>query len=132
MAFPSNTQADPLSNNTILILSSDPLGAALMAAMVETLGYRVRFFHPPEAPDDAFKRERPCVALVDCDDPVVLTDETLGRARMRNISVILFGQSSALQRVRQLVLDHELETLLLPSSLDELDDTLRRAAAEYC
>lgn len=132
MAFPSDTQADPLSNNTILVLSSDPLGAALMAAMVETLGYRVRFFYPPEAPDDAFKRERPCVALVDCDDPAVLTDETLGRARMRNISVILFGQSAALQQVRQLVLDHELETLLLPSSLDELDDTLRRAAAEYC
>ena len=59
--------------HVVLILSTDPVAAALLGALVETLGYLVRFYHPPEAPDEAFKREKPAVAMIYCDDPTVMT-----------------------------------------------------------
>src|SRR5438128_5316256 len=63
--------------HVVLILSSDAVAAALLGGLVETLGYLVRFYHPPEHPDDALKREHPSVAMVDCDDPTVMNDEIL-------------------------------------------------------
>jgi DNA-binding NtrC family response regulator len=116
----------------VLILSSDAVAAALLGALVETLGYLVRFYHPPEHPDDALRRERPSVAMVDCDDPTMLNDELLGRARMRGISVVMFGSAEALRRVRQLALEHEIDTLLMPASVDALDETLRKAVKQAC
>jgi DNA-binding NtrC family response regulator len=118
--------------HVVLILSSDAVAAALLGALVETLGYLVRFFHPPEDPDAAMKRERPAVAMIDCDDPTVMKDDVFGHARMRGISVIMFGSADALRRVRELALEHALDTLIMPASLDALDETLRKAVAEFC
>jgi DNA-binding NtrC family response regulator len=119
-------------NHVVLILSSDAVAAALLGALVETLGYLVRFYHPPESPDEALRRERPSVAMVDCDDPTMMNDELLGRARMRGVSVVMFGSRDALRQVRQLALEHQLDTLLMPTSLDELDETLRKAIKQAC
>jgi DNA-binding NtrC family response regulator len=118
--------------HVVLILSSDAVAAALLGALVETLGYLVRFYHPPEEPDEALRRERPSVAMVDCDDPTVMKDELFGRARMRGISVVIFGSSDALRRVQRLAAEHALDTLIMPASLDALDETLRKAVAQFC
>jgi DNA-binding NtrC family response regulator len=127
-----DSDADAPGKHVVLILSSDAVAAALLGALVETIGYLVRFFHPPEEPDAAFRREKPSVAMVDCDDPTVMTDETLGHAQMRGISVVMFGSADALRRVRQLALDHELDTLIMPASLETLDEKLRKAVEDYC
>ena len=135
---PKSTRRNPDAGDdlpgkhVVLILSSDAVAAALLGALVETLGYLVRFFHPPELTDVALRREKPSVALIDCDDPTVMTDETLGHAKMRGISVVMFGSPDALRRVRQLALDHSLDTLIMPVTLDALDETLRKAVADYC
>ncbi len=118
--------------HVVLILSTDAVAAALLGALVETLGYLGRFFRPPEPADDAMRRTRPSVAMVDCDDTTLVTDELLGRARMRGTSVIMFGSSDAMSRVRQLAREHELDTLLMPASLDSLDESLKRAIAKLC
>jgi DNA-binding NtrC family response regulator len=118
--------------HVVLILSSDAVAAALLGALVETLGYLVRFYHPPEPPDDALRRERPTVALVDCEDPTVMNEELLGRARMRDISVVMFGSADAIRHVRQIAQEHHLDTLLMPTSLDALDETLRKAVQQLC
>lgn len=117
----------PPGRRVVLVMSSDAVAAALLGALVETLGYLVRFFHPREEPDDVMRRHRPSVAMVDCEDPTLMSDELLGRARMRDISVIIFGSTDALRRVRQVVEEHDLETLIMPTSLDALDESLRRA-----
>jgi len=122
----------PPGKHVVLILSSDAVAAALLGALVETLGYLVRFYHPPEDPDAALKRERPSVAMVDCDDPTMMKDDLFGHARMRGISVVMFGTSDALRQVRQLALEHALDTLIMPASLDALDDTLRKAVTDNC
>ena len=118
--------------HVVLILSTDAVAAALLGALVETLGYLIRFYHPPEDPDATLKRERPSVAMIDCDDPTVMKDEVFGHARMRGISVVMFGSAEALRRVRQLALEHALDTLIMPASPDSLDETLRKAVADFC
>jgi len=122
----------PPGKHVVLILSSDAVAAALLGALVETLGYFVRFYHPPEDPDAALKRERPTVAMVDCGDPTIMRDELFGRARMRGISVVMFGTADALRKVRELAAEHALDTLIMPASLDALDETLRKAVADFC
>jgi DNA-binding NtrC family response regulator len=122
----------PPGKHVVLILSSDAVAAALLGALVETLGYLVRFFRPPERGIEALKRARPSVAMIDCADPTVMNDEVLGHAKMRGISVVMFGTADALRRVRDLALEHSLDTVIMPATLDALDETLRKAVADLC
>ncbi len=120
---------DPLAQDcTILILSADAVAAALLGALIETLGYPVRFARSPEKTETTIRRVRPKICLLDCDDPAACNDEVLGRAAMRRISVVIFGTSRALERVRALAHEHEIEMLLVPPELPQLDATLKRAA----
>jgi DNA-binding NtrC family response regulator len=116
----------------VLILSTDAVAAALLGALVETLGYLVRFYHAPESPDEAMRRTRPSVALVDCADPTLMNDEVLGRAKMRGISVLIFGSPDALRRVRQIAQEHALGALVMPATAEMLDEALRRAVRDVC
>ena len=118
--------------HVVLVLSNDAVAAALVGALVETLGYLVRFHAPPETPDAALRRARPSVAMVDCGDPTLLNAELLGRATMRGISVLIFGASAAMDRVRRLVEEHALDTLIMPTTLEALDETLRSAIEKLC
>lgn len=123
---------DKPGRQVVLVLSADVVAAALLGALIETLGYLVRFVIPPESPDDAMRRTKPAVAMVDCDDPSVMNGEVLGRARMRGINVVIFGTPAALARVRETAAEHALEELMMPMALDQLDETLRRAVSNYC
>jgi len=111
----------------ILILSADAIAAALLGALIETLGYPVKFARPPENADQSMRRVRPKVCLLNCEDAGACTDETLGRAAMRRISVVVFGTKEALDRVRALALEHSIDTLIVPADVEEVDATLRRA-----
>ncbi len=111
----------------ILILSADAVAAALLGALIETLGYPVRFARPPEMTEQTMRRVKPRVCLLDCVDPGSCNDELLGRAPMRGISVVIFGTSAALERVRALALEHSMDMLLMPPDANELDATLKRA-----
>jgi DNA-binding NtrC family response regulator len=120
----------PGGKHVVLILTSDSVAAALLGALIETFGYVVRFYHPPETPDDAMRREKPSIAMVDVADPVVMNRETLGHAKMRGSSVVIFGTAPALQQVQQLVVEQALESLLMPASIAALDETLRKGVAD--
>jgi DNA-binding NtrC family response regulator len=113
----------------ILILSTDAIAAALLGALIETLGYSVRFAQNPESGDEALRRMRPAVCLIDCHDPATCNDEILGRAMMRDISVVVFGTREALDRVRALALEHRIDMLLMPPSPQEVEETLKRVMA---
>ena len=111
----------------VLILSADAVAAALLGALIETLGYSVRFARPPETTDQTIRRVRPAVCLLDCDDPESCSDEFLGRATMRGISVVVFGKRDALDHVRALAQAHDIDVLVVPSDITAVGDTLRRA-----
>jgi hypothetical protein len=113
----------------VLILSADAVGAALVGALVETFGYRVCFLRPPERPDEAIRRERPGLIMIDVDEATVMTDETVGHSTPHRAPLLLYGSSNGLQRVRQLSLDHELVTLAMPATPSSLAEALRKATS---
>ena len=98
----------------ILIHSADAVAAALLGALIETFGFTIRFARGSEHPEESIRRVRPEVCLLDCDDPSACNDEILGRATMRGISVVIFGTRQAIERVRALVTEHDIDMLLVP------------------
>lgn len=117
------------SDQPVLILSQDVVVAALLGGLVETLGYRVQFARPPESADDSVRRVKPRICLLNSEDPAVARTDFLGRAAMRGVCIVLFGTAEALDHVRSVVIAHNLDTLLMPPELDELEDILQRAGA---
>lgn len=115
------------ARQVVLIISGDAVGAALIAALVETLGYQVRFLVPPESTDEALRRVRPVVAMVDCEDPSIISPELIGRARMRGVSVLLFGSAEALRGVRALAAQFDLHRLIMPATAEHLGESLLKA-----
>ena len=113
----------------VLILSHDPVAAALLGGLVETLGYDVHFARPPESADETIRRVRPRSCLVDCTDPVSCRGEFFGRATMRGVSVVIFGTPQALDRVRAVALAHNIEMVLMPPEMNDLEATLQRAGS---
>lgn len=111
----------------VLILSHDPLAAALLGGLVETLGYEVHFRQPPETAEGSLRRVRPLICLVDCADPLTCREDFIARAAMRGICVVVFGTREALDRVRDIAATHRIDTLLLPPAIEELDAVLQRA-----
>src|SRR5262245_41886936 len=108
----------------ILILSADPVAAALLGALIETLGCPVAFGRPTETPDQSIRRVRPKVCFVDCADPRVCSEETLGRAAMRGASVVIFGTADAVARVRPRTREPEIDTIVVPSENNALEVAL--------
>ena len=115
------------ARQVVLIISRDAVGAALVGALVETLGHPVRFVVPPESTDDALRRVRPAVAMVDCEDPSIIGPELIGRARMRGVSVLLFGSAEALRGVRTLATQFDLHGLIMPATAEHLGESLHKA-----
>ncbi len=111
----------------ILILSADVVAAALLGALIETLGYPVRFAQPPETVESSIRRVRPKVCLIDCEDPSCYNSQTLGRAAMRRISVVVFGTREALDKLNEFARVHDIQTLLVPPDAPQLEETLRTA-----
>jgi DNA-binding NtrC family response regulator len=111
----------------VLILSHDPVAAALLGGLVETLGYDVQFARPPELPGDSMRRVKPRICLVDCTDPQSCRSEFFGRATMRGVCVIIFGTPDALERVREVAMANNLEMLLMPPDVEALEAALQRA-----
>lgn len=111
----------------VLILSNDAVAAALLGGLVETLGYEVHFARPPESADDSIRRLKPRICLVDCTDPESCRSELFGRATMRGVCIIIFGTPAALERVREVARDNNIEMLLMPPNVDALEAALQRA-----
>jgi DNA-binding NtrC family response regulator len=113
----------------VLILSHDHVAAALLGGLVETLGYQVHFARAPESADDSLRRVKPRICLVDCGDPLTCRTEFFGRAAMRGVSVVIFGTSATLDRVRELAREHDIDTLMMPPEMAALDRALQRAGS---
>jgi hypothetical protein len=120
--LPMSRLAD--TNNTVLIVSNDATGAALLGGLVETLGYRVRF----AAADDARaagRRLRPRVALLDCETDC--DESAVAHVLMRGIAVVLVGPQSVLTRMQDLAAHYGAEIAFMPPEPGPLGDVIDRA-----
>ena len=79
-----------MSRDPVLVLSSDPLSAALIGAAIELAGYAPRFSQPDESPRNALMRLRPPVVVVDCDHEDACSEAFVGNALMTGSRVLLF------------------------------------------
>src|SRR6478609_8179413 len=61
------THGDDVSRSPVLVLSSDPLAAALLGAAIELAGLAPRFPQSAESPRNALLRVRPRLVFIDCD-----------------------------------------------------------------
>jgi len=113
----------------VLILSADAVAAALLGALIETLGHGVRFARASETAEQTLRRVRPTVCLLNCEDPEHCSDEFIGRAAMRGISIVVFGTRNALERVwgRGLAAEHDVDMLVVPPDVTTVEETLKRA-----
>lgn len=79
-----------MSRSDVLILSTDPLAAALLGVAVELAGHAPHFAQPAEGARAALLRIRPRAALIDCDHEEACTESFIGPALMTGARVHLF------------------------------------------
>jgi len=103
-----------------LILSSDPLGAALLGGAVELLGFRVVFPRETERGPDALRRVRPGVVLVDARDEFLSDASVVGPSLMTGARLVLFGAAERLRDLRVIAERCGAQLLTLPDEANNL------------
>jgi hypothetical protein len=110
----------------VLILSSDPLGAALVGAAVELAGFRVEFLVPHETVHAALGRVRPAHVLVDASDPAARDESVWGPAMMTGARLYLFGGPASIAERRLDVDRYRARTITMPGDAARLKEILTR------
>lgn len=116
---------------TALVISQDPLGAALLGAATELAGCRVAYVLEGESVPDAIRRVKPVAVLLDATHPIVSEPASLGPALMTGASVILFGAAARLRDLATLIATSRASTIVLPDGIGELAALLTSAAAPH-
>lgn len=113
-----------------LIVSSNPVLAALLAALVEPAEVEIAFPQPGEDARTAVLRARPALVLADCDHPDTGSDFFVGPVLMTGASLAMFCPPSHFARERrQAVADrHGLAFFLLPDDVEGLQAWVARTA----
>lgn len=109
---------------TALILSPDPLAAALLGAAVELAGMTIAFADAGESAAQAFRRVRPAILLVDAGDESSCVAELLGPAMMTGTRSILFGGAATVAMRREQARQYRAETLVMPRDVNRLQQLL--------
>jgi hypothetical protein len=119
---------DDVTRLPVLVLSSDPLAAALVGAAIELAGHAPRFPKSDEAARSALLRVRPRLVIIDCDHEDACSDSFIGPALMTGSRVLLIRSrrtrrdASELSgrlglRVLEMPMEHEPLTRLLHQML---------------
>jgi len=114
---------------TALIVSTDALGAALVGVATELSGFRVAYPEDDESVQDAIRRAKPVVVLVDATHPIVSDPASLGPALMTGASVVFYGRAERLRDLRPAASIASASTIAFPDEIDRLPELLTAAAA---
>lgn len=118
-----------LHHTFALVLSLDPVAAALVGGAAELAGLAPAFPAEGEHARDAVRRLRPAAVLADCDHD--LAGAYVGPAMMCGARVAVFCASSnpaAIARARQLAERYDVAFFLLPDDTDALHAYLHEVA----
>jgi len=119
-----------VSRQAVLIISADPLAAALLGAAVELAAHMPHFTRPDERARAALLRVRPRLVLIDCDHTEACSDEFVGPAIMTGARVILFRSNRTIAdqkefserlglQILDMPKDHASVTAILREALDD-------------
>lgn len=118
-----------MNDSLVLVLSNDPLIAALLGALLEIHGFKPCFPEADEHPRDALRRCRPGALLIDCDNDVACSDAVLGPARMMSARLILFSHHCTRDDAQEMIDRYDAEFFQLPGELSDFGRLLRGAEA---
>jgi DNA-binding NtrC family response regulator len=121
-----SNHADADAKTTVLIVSDDATAAALLGGLVETFGYRVAFARIVST-NEAIKRSRPGVCLLDCDGDAC-NEAAIARVIMRGVSVVLIGPRALLEGMREIAARHGAEMVFTPPEPGPLREAIAQAA----
>lgn len=119
-----------MSRQAVLIISSDPLAAALLGAAVELAGHMPHFPGKEERVRAALLRVRPRLILVDCDHEDACTDEFVGPAIMTGARVILFRSKRSAANRTAFVERLNLRIIDMPKEHDSITSIISKALAD--
>jgi hypothetical protein len=115
------------SIDSALILSPDPLGAALIAAAAELAGLQPAFAMADEAPRAALRRLRPVAVLIGTEADCLSDGAFLGPAKMTGARLFVFGSERQLEPLQGTIARYGLETLMFPRDAAGIVKRLRGA-----
>jgi hypothetical protein len=105
----------------ILILSDEPVIAALVGILIELTGREPAFPHANESPADALERLRPlAVILVDCAFAAARSDVFFAMAAQKRVGVVVFGPDGHARDIGEIAAHRSIPWLVLPPSADDI------------
>jgi hypothetical protein len=119
-------QDDESRRLPVLVLSSDPLAAALLGAAVELAGYAPRFPLSDEPARTALLRARPRLVVVDCDHEEGCSDAFIGPALMTGSRVLLVRSRRTRRDTSELATRLGLRVADMPMDHDPFSQLLRQ------
>ena len=119
-------QDDDMRRAPVLVLSSDPLAAALLGAAIELAGYAPGFPYANEPARAALLRARPRLVVVDCDHEEACSDAFIGPALMTGSRVLLFRSRRTRRDVSELSTRLGLRIARMPMDHEPLSQLLRQ------
>lgn len=114
--------------SAVLILSSDPMGAALVGAAIESVGVATVFARQGEPPREALLRTRPAVVAIDCEHDEACSEAFLGPVVMTGAEVAIFGPPRLSVDLVAASRRFAVGAFCLPNDQEQLLDLVRRAA----
>ncbi|HKG91607.1 MAG TPA: hypothetical protein VKA84_06950 [Gemmatimonadaceae bacterium] len=117
-------------SSTVLVLSDDPMAAALLGILAE-LAHRVpAFAHPGERPEDALARVRPLfVVLLDGSLDAARSDLFFARAAKRQVGIAIFGVPGQAQELAARARERGIPWFDMPIDLAGFTRVLEAASA---
>lgn len=114
-----------MSRHPVLVVSPDPLAAALLGAAVELAGHAPHFPQPSEGARASLRRVRPRLTLVDCDHEDACSDAFVGPALMTGSRVILFRSRHTRRDIGDLADRLGVIVIELPTEYEALTEVLQ-------
>lgn len=113
---------------SVLIVSSDPMGAALIGAAIEIAGFRVSYANEGESTPDAIRRVKPVAVLAEA-NAVAADPASLGPARMTGAAIVIYGAPARLRDLTVIAGSVQATLLAIPDDVEELPALLTRLGA---
>jgi hypothetical protein len=114
---------------SILILSQQPMIAALVAMLVELIGERPVFAESAEPPLDALKRLRPlAVILIDAEMELARSDLLFALAARNEVGVVVFGYGARPRDIGEVASHRSIPWFTLPPKLERLSIAIATAS----
>jgi hypothetical protein len=106
---------------SILVLSDEPVIAALIGMFVELTGRQPVFADAEETPADALTRLRPlAVIVIDVDVDAARSDLFFAVAARKQVRVVVFGSGARTRGIGEIAAQRNIPWFILPPELDRL------------